>query len=191
MKESQLELLRRIVAERAVPIAEIDGRVMRPLCRLGLVVSRGGTAVPTPEGRDVVAERAPQDLVRGRLKRSAAQDDLLRMVVAQNGIPAYGADRRTVRALKALGLVTEADGRILATSAGLTESDDAAGANRSHRRGRALRNPRAVAIESAVDRLERLIPPGSEVLVGPILAGAVDVTAGFRAYARKLRGRGV
>jgi hypothetical protein len=188
LTDTQLALLRRIVTERGVLVHELDRRTLRPLTRLELVEQRDGVTMATLRGRDRAAEQASPITPMRDLRLSASQEDLLRAVVRQTGVSAVGADRRTVRALKARGLVEEVGGELVATPSGRKRIEAPTQDEPPRRRGRPQRrSPRAEAIERAVDQLERVIPPDSEVLVGPIMAAALDVTAGFRVYARRVR----
>lgn len=188
LTDTQLALLRRIVTERGVAVHELDQRTLRPLTRLELVERRDGIAKATAQGRDLAAEQAPATTPMRDVRLSASQEDLLRAVVRQKGVSAARADRRTVRALKARGLVEEVDGELVATPSGRKRIEAPTRDEPPRRRGRPQRrSPRAEAIERALDQLERVIPPDSEVLVGSIMAAALDVTAGFRMYARRLR----
>lgn len=188
LTDTQLALLRRIVTERGVAVHELDQRTVRPLTRLELVERRDGIIKATPRGRDRAAEQASPTMAMRDLRLSASQEDLLRAVVRQKGVSAAAADRRTVRALKTRGLVEEVGGELVATPSGRKRIEAPTRDEPLRRRGRPQRrSPRAEAIERAVDQLERVIPPESEVLVGTIMAAALDVTAGFRAYARKIR----
>jgi hypothetical protein len=188
LADAALTLLHRIVVEQGVPVNEVDGRHLRPLTRLGLVTRRDGTVIATARGGDVVSERPPPRMSVRDLRLSASQEDLLRTVVRQKGVSAAGADRRTVRALKTRGLVEEVRGDLVATPRGRDRIDlDMRDEPRRSRGRPRRRSPRAEAIERAVDQLERVLPPDSEVLVGPIMAAGLDVTAGFRVYARRVR----
>ncbi len=187
LTDTHLSLLRRIVTERGVEIHTMDRRNLRPLVRLALVEERDGIVRATSRGRDLAAKQASHPPAL-ELRLSASQEDLLRAVVRQKGLSAAGADRRTVRALKTRGLVEEVRGDLVSTPGGRDRIDlDMRDEPRRSRGRPRRRSPRAEAIERAVDQLERVIPSESEVLVGPIMAAALDVTTGFRAYARRLR----
>lgn len=188
LKDLHLSLLRRIVAERGISIHELDRRNLRPLARLDLVEIRDGIITATPQGRHRAAEQPSLTTPMRDLRLSASQEDLLRAVVRQKGVSAAEADRRTVRALKTRGLVEEVGGELVATPSGRKRIEAPTRDEPPRRRGKPRRrSPRAEAVERAVDQLERVIPPDSEVLIGSIMAAALDVTAGFRVYARRLR----
>jgi hypothetical protein len=188
LTNTQLTLLRRIVNERRVPVHELDQRTLRPLSRLDLVEKQDGIVKATSRGRDLAATPTSNTTPTRELHLSESQEDLLRTVVRQKRASAAEADRRTVRALKARGLVEEVGGELVATLSGRARIESFTPEEPRSRRGRPRRrSPRAEAIERAVAQLERVIPPDSEVLVGPIMAAALDVTAGFRMYARRLR----
>lgn len=188
LTNTHLSLLRRIVTERGVAVQELDQRTLRPLTRLELVERRDGVVKATPRGRDRAAEQASPTTPLRDVRLSASQEDLLRAVVRQKGVSAAGTDRRTVRALKARGFAEEVGGDLVSTPSGRKRIEAPTRDEPPRRRGRPQRrSPRAEVIERAVDQLERVIPPDSEVLVGPIMAAALDVTAGFRVYARRVR----
>lgn len=188
LKSHHYDLLRRIIAAGQVPLSDVDGRMVRPLSAAGLVQVEDGHVKATKAGRAASADAAPAGSAEyhpGKL--SSAQEDLLRLVIRQPGIASDEVDRRTIRALRARGLILESDGH-------LSAAPDAAAALRSHqstparpKRGRRpRRHPRAEAILKAVEQLEHAIPPEAEVLVGSIMCGADDLTDAFRKCARKL-----
>lgn len=113
---------------------------------------------------------------------------MLRYIREHEPIGHEQLDGRTAKALLARGLISLRRHDLSTTAAGRQALDQDGG--QAPKRRRRSKNParaaRASALLSAVERLEALIPPGSEVAVGPILAGADDVLAGFRGLARKL-----
>jgi hypothetical protein len=191
LKSHHYDLLRRIIAARQLPRAEVDGRMIRPLSAAGLVQVEVGHVTATKAGRTAAADAesaGPSENQPGKL--SAAQEDLLRRIIRHSGITTDQADRRTIRALRARGLISEVTGQLSATAdaAAAFRSDDS-GSARTKRGRRPERNPRAEAILKAVERLEQALPPQAEVLVGSIMCAADDLTEAFRQYARKLNAR--
>lgn len=186
LKQHHIDLLQRLVEEGGISTDQLDGRILRPLRSLGLVEVSAGSAVVTRTGREQVSPRENGSAAAKISKLSHAQEDLLRMLVRQRGIPAEDADARTVRALESRGLVRNDEDRLVATARGVEILNNSDPQTHTRRRGRRPRqDARAEAIMRAVDQLEQAIPPGSEVLVGPIMAYAEDVLSGFRTFARR------
>ena len=183
LKPHQQDLLARIVRDGGVPVSEADGQLLRPLRRAGLVQVDGDRVVPTSAGRREIGAPSP---VPGRARLNRRQEDLLRTVVRLGEVPAEELDRRVARPLVARGLATVSDRNIVApTSTGRAYFDEAPAAGK--RRGKAgAENARAAMIRRAVRRLEGAVPPGSEVLVGNIMASADDLLQGYLCYARGL-----
>lgn len=191
LKQHHTDLLQRLVEEGGLSADQLDGRMLRPLRSLGLVEVRGGRALVTPAGREQVSPRQKGSAPINISKLSYAQEDLLRTLVRQRGIPAEDADSRTVRALRSRGLVREDEDRLVATAGGVEILSRLGPQTDRKRRGRRPKQDgRAEVIMKAVDQLERAIPPGAEVLVGRILAAAEDVLDGFRTFARRRKKTG-
>ncbi|HEV2149296.1 MAG TPA: hypothetical protein VGR37_17975, partial [Longimicrobiaceae bacterium] len=114
LKPHQEQLLRELLA-RGKPVAadEVDGRVLRPLRALKLVVVRGGMVIPTGAAR-VLLRVSPGEAVtddEDASSLSEAQQDLL-WSLARRGAPALAdhLDGRVTRALLERGLLEERDG---------------------------------------------------------------------------------
>lgn len=183
------ELLRKIAAAGELQLEQIDGRVLRPLRSSGLVRVDGESVRITAAGRDSITSAAEDSSVHKEVgKLTARQEDLLRLMVRQGSISAEDADLRTARALRARGLIREAKGMLTSTPAGAAYLDSPSDSDGRRRRGRPpQRHPRAETILKAVEQLERAIPRDAEVLVGPIMCAADDVTAAFRSFARRIK----
>jgi hypothetical protein len=188
LKAYHYELLRKILAARAVPLADVDGRLLRPLSAAGFVQVEGEQVRVTREGRAAVVDLAPvlpTEPPPGKL--SAAQEDLLRRILRAPGIASDEVDQRTARALRARGLIREVDGQLSAIPDAVASLQSHHSTSTRPKRGRRpRRHPRAEAILKAVEQLEQALPPEAEVLVGSIMCAADDVTAGFRKHARML-----
>ena len=136
LKPHHIELLRAVCRRGSVPASEIDGRGLRPLLRLDLVVDDNATVRPTEKGRstahghhDPPAESAghtrarrnpaplpestqPQLPSSGNL--SASQERVLRYLLRQTGpVPADHLDGRVLRALLSRGLIEESRGWVI------------------------------------------------------------------------------
>jgi hypothetical protein len=183
LKPRQQDLLQEIVRSGGVPIDQADGRVLRPLRSAGLVQVSGSRVEATPDGLRHARQNSGHLPARSRLNEK--QEELLRLVLRSGPVPSEEVDGRVARALLARGLVTLRDDLVTATSAGRTYFDEQPPA--APRRGRRrAENPRAAVIRRATRELESVIPPGSEVLVGNIMAAADDLVDAFRRHARKL-----
>lgn len=183
LKPHQQDLLARIVRNGGLPIDEADGRLLRPLRRAGLAEVEGSRVVPTRAGRrQIAAPASPAD----RARLNPRQEDLLRTILRLREVPAEEMDGRVARPLIARGLVTISNKDIVSpTSAGRVYFEDAP-APRRRRRKAGAENGRAAAIRRAVRRLEGAVPPGSELLVGNIMASADDLVDAFLRHARRL-----
>jgi hypothetical protein len=188
LKPHHYELLQRIVAAGELPAHEVDGRVMRPLRASGLVRVDKERVRLTDAGKGVLSSASTAGVVPGTPgKLSGAQEDLLRRIVRSDGIKDEDVDLRTARALQSRGFIQQNQGMLTPTPAGVAHIQSPRSSDERPRRGRRPhRHPRAEAILKAVEQLEHALPQGAEVLVGPIMCAADDVTAGFRALARRL-----
>lgn len=188
LKPHHHDLLQKIVAAGGLPADQVDGRVMWPLRALGFVHVSEGRVTVTAAGKDAVSTaRAGAVVPKPAGKLSNAQEDLLRSILRNGGIGLDDIDLRTARALRSRGLARESEGMLIGTPAGVAHLESSRQQDTPRRRGRRPRShPRAEAILKAVEQLEHALPPGAEVLVGPIMCAAEDVTAGFRTLARKL-----
>jgi hypothetical protein len=196
MKPHQLHLLRSISRLGSVPVSEIDGRGLRPLIRLGLVVEVHGTVQPTPAGRAIAEgepsppseRRSQQPPTIGRLSES--QEKVLRYVLRQTGpVPADHVDGRVFRALLNRGLVEESKGWLSATDAAAPYLQDHTRRDRRRSLRRAAGSPRSArseAILRATDMLELALPKGAELTIGVLPAYGDDVVAGLRKLAREM-----
>lgn len=187
LKSHHHDLLRLLADSGGLPLDRVDGRSLRPLRTLTFVEVEGGSIRITAAGRRELSSATPTGaaaIETGKLSR--AQEDSLRRIIHERGLPASDLDQRTARALRRRGLIREEDEVIYATEQARTTLERKNDQNVRPRRGRPIRRSgRAEAILNAVDQLERILPPGAEVLVGNILAAATDVTAGFRDLARQ------
>lgn len=193
-KTYHYELLERIVSAGSLFVKHVDGRVLRPLRTAGFVRVDVERVTATPAGKKALTQVPPQKpgddasapVVRAG-KLSHRQEDLLREILRRGSVDSDKVDLRTARALSARGLIHEGDSQLTATPAGAAHFETQPTSNGRRRRGRPVRkHPRAEAIMKAVAALEQALPPDAEVLVGSIMCGADDVTAGFRGLARKL-----
>jgi hypothetical protein len=186
LKPHHYELLQRIITAGELPVEELDGRLTRPLRASGLVRVEEDRVRATEAGKKALSTTSADSVdPREPGKLSSAQEDLLRRIVRNDSIRDEEADLRTVRALCSRGLVRESQGMLTATPAGTAHIHSLRSSD-PRRRRRPHTHPRAEAILKAVEQLEYAIPPGAEVLVGPIMCAADDVTEGFRALARRL-----
>lgn len=191
LKPHHYELLRKILAAGELRLDQIDGRVLRPLRSSGLVRVDGELVKLTATGKDALNAAADAVGVHKEVgKLTAAQEDLLRLVVRQGSVRVEDVDLRTVRALRARGLIQESDGIFASTPAGEAYLDSPRRGDGRRRRGRPpRRHPRAEMILKAVEALEAALPRDAEVLVGNIMCAADDITAAFRSHARKLEAK--
>lgn len=191
LKPHHYKLLQQIIAARELLLADVDGRMIRPLSAAGLVNVQDGRVQATRAGRSAMADRNPASPEPDKPTRlSAAQEDVLRLVSRQPGLSTDGVDQRTTRALRARGLITEADGRLYVSPEAASSLGSSRSVSPSPKRGRRPhRHPRSEAILTALEKLEHALPPGAEVLVGPIMCAAEDVADAFRKHARKLAAR--
>jgi hypothetical protein len=188
LKPHHYELLQRINTAGELPTEQVDGRIIRPLRASGFVRVYEDRVRVTAAGKEALSAARPGTVTsREPGKLSGAQEDLLRLILRNGSINPEDADLRTARALRSRGLVYETDGMLKATPTGIAHLESLRPQDAPRRRGRRPhRHPRAEAILKAVAQLEHAIPPGAEVLVGPIMCAAEDVTSGFRALAREL-----
>lgn len=189
LKPHHHDLLRKILTAGELHLEQIDGRVLRPLRSAGLIRIDGELVKATLAGRDAVAAVAQDTSVHKEVGRlTAPQEDLLRLMIRQGSVGAEDVDMRTVRALRARGLVQESKGALVSTPAGAAYLEAPTGGGGRRRRGRPpQRHPRAEMILKAVEELEKAIPRDAEVLVGTIMCAADEVTAAFRSLARKIK----
>lgn len=183
LKLRQQILLAEIVRQGGLPVEEVDGRLLRPLRRVGLAEVAGPLVVATRAGRRHVLPKSGRQPTKPGL--NAGQEDLLRMILRLRDVPAEELDGRVARSLIARGLITLSDDDVVtATSAGRVYFEEP----RPPARGRKRRpeNARAAAVRRALRQLEAALPQGAEVLVGNIMASSDDVVDGFRRHARKL-----
>jgi hypothetical protein len=196
LQPHHLELLRAVCARGSIPTDEIDGRGLRPLIRLELVVAVHGSIRATPEGRAVaqrdhshVASRSPrQPPAAGGL--SEAQEEVLRYLVRQTGpVPTDHVDGRVSRALQSRGLIQEIRGWVRPTEAAepYLRSHTRKDRERSARRaGNSARGARSEAILRAVEALEEALPRGAELMIAELPAYGDDVVAALRRLAREM-----
>jgi hypothetical protein len=183
LKPRQHDLLQQVARSGSISADEIDGRVLRPLRSAGLVQVTGNRIEVTPDGLRHAAQSSSKSPAQSRLNQR--QEELLRLVLRTERVPASEVDGRVARALVSRGLVTIRDDLVTPTSTGHTYLDE----QRPKPRGRGRRgaeNPRAAAVRRAAGMLEAVLPPGAEVLVGNIMAAADDLVDAFRRHAQKL-----
>lgn len=188
-KSQHYDLLRKILTASELHLEEIDGRVLRTLRSSGLVRVKGQLVKVTAAGKDALAAAAQDSGVHKKVgKLTAPQEDLLRLIAREGSVAAEEVDLRTVRALRARGLIQESKGALSSTPAGAAYLEAPTGADARRRRGRPpQRHPRAEMILKAVEELENALPRDAEVLVGTIMCAADDVTTAFRSLARKIK----
>lgn len=188
-KPHHYALLRKILSAGELHLEQIDGRVLRPLRSSGLVRVEGQLVKVTAAGKDALATAAQDSGVHKEVgKLTGPQEDLLRLIVRQGSVVPEEVDLRTVRALRARGLIQESKGALSSTPAGAAYLEAPMGSDGRRRRGRPpQQHGRAEMILKAVEKLEKALPRDAEVLVGTIMCGADDVAAAFRSLARKLK----
>ncbi len=194
LKPHQEQLLRELLA-RGKPVAadEVDGRMLRPLRALKLVVVKNGLVIPTGAARVLLGiapgESALVDEEEEASTLSASQQDLL-WSLARRTTPALSdhLDGRTTRPLLERGLLAERDGWVRVTDAG---REWLAEARRVRRRaGPSARTPgegRAEMIWRALELLEDAIPSDAEIQLGGAVAYGDDVLLALRRAARELK----
>jgi hypothetical protein len=184
LKPHQHELLVELVRRGRLPAEQVDGRVLRALRTHGLAEASGEWVVATRAGKQRVDGQATKPLpVHAKLNEK--QEGLLRTILRQQPLHSHEVDGRVIRPLIARGLVTLREDYITPTNAGRTYFDEQQPSPKVRGRKR-VENARAAVIRRASQRLEAAIPPGSEVLVGNIMASADDLVNAFRRHARKL-----
>ncbi|HEX6370884.1 MAG TPA: hypothetical protein VF006_18340 [Longimicrobium sp.] len=182
LKPHQQDLLDDVVRQGRVSISQVDGRVLRPLRAAGLVRVSENHVEATEEGllharADTHAATTP--------RLNERQEELLRLVLRLSKAPVEDVDLRVARPLVSRGLITLRGDVVTPTSAGRTYFDKPLPST-PRRRSSRLEHPRAAVIRRVARDLESVIPPGSEVLVGNIMAAATDVIDAFRSHAREL-----
>lgn len=193
LKPHQEQLLRELLAAgKPVAADEVDGRVLRPLRALKLVVVRNGHVIPTAAAR-VLLRVSPGQRVAEEDEESSslsdAQQDLIWSLARRSG-PALAdhLDGRVTRPLLERGLLGDRGGWIHVTDAGrewLAESRAA--------RRRAAANPRtrgegrAGMIWRALEHLEDAIPSAAEIGIAGGIAYGDDVLLALRRVARDMK----
>ncbi|HEX8245586.1 MAG TPA: hypothetical protein VF541_18890 [Longimicrobium sp.] len=195
LKSHQIELLRAICTAGAMPAAQTDGRVRRPLEGHGLVTENGGMLRPTPAGRALAARPEPASAAAGGPpplpgRLSEKQEEVLRYMLRQTGpVPTDHLDGRVLRALSSRGLLEVSGGWARPTAA--SESHLQRHAHRDRQLGRrraasSARAARAEAILRVTEQLEHAIPLNTELMIGGHPAYADDVIAGLRKLVREM-----
>ena len=196
LKPHHVDILRSILERGAIPLSEFDGRVLRPLLRLDLVVETNGAIRVTADGRaaaqednpGVAAERPRQPPGIDRL--SERQEEVLRHVLRQTGpVLADHLDGRVLRALSSRGLVEESRGWVRPTDSAdaYLQSHTRKDRERSRRRSASSpTNARGEAILRAVDELERALPRGAEFMIATFPVYGDDVVSALRKLAREM-----
>lgn len=192
LKPHQEQLLRELLAAgKPVAADEVDGRVLRPLRALKLVVVRGGHVIPTAAAR-VMLRVSPGEAVLEEEESTAlsdAQQDLI-WSLARRGSPALAdhLDGRVTRPLLERGLLSQRDGWVYVTGAG----EEWLAETRAARR-RAAANPRtrgegrAGMIWRALEHLEDAVPSAAEIRIGKAIAYGDDVLLALRRAAREMK----
>lgn len=193
LKPHQEQLLRELLAAgKPVAADEVDGRVLRPLRTLKLVVIRNGHVVPTAAARvllRVAPGESPIEDEDDSSTLSGAQQDLIWSLARRNA-PALAdhLDGRVTRPLLERGLLAERGGWVQVTDAGrewLAESRVA--------RRRAAANPRtrgegrAGMIWRALELLEDAVPSAAELHLAGGIAYGDDVLLALRRAAREMK----
>lgn len=197
LKSHQFNTLRRICNQGSVPVSDIDGRVLRPLLRLNLVVNTGTSVRATPAGQDVARQAVSQPAAGISRQNptppgglSASQEEMLRYLVRQTGrVPIDHLDGRVLRALESRGLVEESQGWVSPTAAAEPHLDGHVRRVRERSVRRAVTTPRGArseAILRATEELEKALPRGAELMIASFPAYGDDVVAGLRRFAREM-----
>lgn len=191
LKPHQEQLLRELLA-RGKPAAadEVDGRVLRPLRALKLVVIKNGLVMPTGAARvllGIAPGESPLEDEEETSSLSAAQQDLLWML-ARRSTPALAdhLDGRVTRALFERGLLTARNGWVYVSDAGqewLAEWRKA----RTRRSPRSTGGGRSEMIWRALELLEGAVPSEAEIQVGDAVAYGDDVLLALRRLAREMK----
>ena len=198
LKPHQEQLLRELLARRdPVPADEVDGRVLRPLRALKLVVLREGRVVPTGAARALLGAPAPADVApaeREAATLSDAQHELLWSLARRSrNSPALAdhLDGRVLRGLLERGMLEERGGWVHVTEAGRQAVKAAKTARRRTRRGGELTpsESRAEMIWKALELLETAIPTDAEIQLRGGAAYADDVLLALWRKARELQER--
>ena len=193
LKSHQADLLRTICGAGAMPAAQLDGRVLRPLLAHGLIVEAHGIVRPTPAGR-ALAERSDDEITAvpaplpSRLSES--QEEVLRYLLRQTGpVPEDHVDGRVMRALETRGLVESARGWVRPTDAAEPYLRQHTHKDRQRGHRRAASSPRSARGETIlriVEELERAIPLNAELKIGGHPAYADDLLAALRKLGREM-----
>lgn len=197
LKSHQVDLLRGVCRCGSLPTSTTDGRVLRPLLRLDLVVERGTRVYATPAGQRAVLQERPRAATREETRETAfpgklsgSQEEVLRYLLRQTGpVPVDHLDGRVLRALLARGLAEESRGWASPTAAAAEFLRGHVSRSREKSERRAANSPRAArseAILRATDELELALPRGAEVMIGSFPAYGDDVVSGLRQLARQL-----
>lgn len=192
LKPHQEQLLRELVARgRPIPADEVDGRSLRPLRSLKLVVVRNGLVMPTGAALVHLRVRPGEPLTDepDTQQLSASQQDLLWSLGRRSG-PALAdhLDGRSLRPLLERGLVTDRGGWISISDEGRALLETMRKARRKPSGGaRTPGGARAETIWRALDLLEDAVPSDAEVPVGGAVAYGDDVLLALRELARELK----
>lgn len=182
------ELLKDLDRTSGMPKAAIDGRLLRTLVSKGLVRVNNDRVDLTPLGRQSARDTSGEENGSAQIRLNDQQAAMLREIVRQGGaVSAEQLDGRVAQALARRGLLRFNIDSVVLTQAGWNYKWVAnEPAVRETARRRSAGAARAAAIWRAVELLDRALPAGAEVLVGPIMAAAQDLVDGFRKYARDL-----
>lgn len=197
LKPHQEQLLRELLARRdPVPADEVDGRVLRPLRALKLVVLRDGRVVPTGAARALLGAPAPAATSADReaAALSDAQHELLWSLSRRSrNAPALAdhLDGRVMRPLLERGMLEERDGWVHVTETGRQAVRSARSGRRRTRRAGDLTpsESRAEMIWKALELLETAIPTDAEIQLRGGAVYADDVLLALWRKARELQER--
>ncbi|MBV9775180.1 MAG: hypothetical protein JO040_14600 [Gemmatimonadetes bacterium] len=192
LKPHQEQLLRELVSRgRPIPADEVDGRSLRPLRTLKLVVVRNGLVMPTGAALVHLGVRAGEVLggdEPDNQQLSASQQDLLWSLGRRSGPTlADHLDGRSLRPLLERALVTDRGGWISITDEGRAMLETIRKARRKPGGARTPGGARAETIWRALDLLEDAVPSEAEIPVGRAVAYGDDVLLALRDLARELK----
>jgi hypothetical protein len=196
LKPHHIDFLRLLCDRGTLSSNDCDGRILRPLRRLNLLVETHGVVRPTPAASTALAD-APSDRP-SRARRTSApsgglsdrQEEVLRYLLRQTGpVPVDHVDGRILGALASRGLVEESRGWVNATDAAEPYLRNHTKKERELRLRRAAgsaRTSRGEAILRAVEQLEHALPRDAELTIAAHPAYGDDVIAALRRLVREM-----
>lgn len=196
LKQHHIVVLRLICDRGAVPADELDGRMLRPFHRLGLIDQAHGVVRPTPSGRAALQRASSAPGPRGQRTPvgsgglSEKQEEVLRYLLRQTGpVPLDHVDGRVFRALSSRGLVEASRGWVTATEHAEPYLREHVRKERElslRRAASSARSARGETILRAVEQLEQALPRDAELMVQGHPAYADDLLAGLRRLVREM-----